>query len=372
MKKLLYIAALILGIVVAFTIVKTVRWVLTTDPKKAAYVRGTSGMPVEVEAVKKRGIGRVIGAACVVEQGATVTMKVRVDGVISAVSHDVGDVVKAGAELVRWDDRLYRARLVEAEQEVKASRIAVANAEKQFDRLSKLAAKKMGSKHDAETAETVLAAARRELANAQEALIAAQIDLENTVMVSPVDGIVLARFVHRGEHPKIGDDAIKMGDLKHVYAVAQVGESDLTSIGLNLPGEVTFQTAFLGSVFKGKVIKIDPTIDTKTRSFAAYVWLDNPDLKLTPGLGGFVRFQKAVEAAVIPSTAILNPTGGRASVFVVDPVTSRARLREIKVGVAADGLTQILDNVKEGEWVVTVGQLQLNENDKVHFNRPSN
>jgi hypothetical protein len=66
----------------------------------------------------------------------------------------------------------------------------------------------------------------------------------------------------------------------------------------------------------------------------------------------------------VPSIAILNPSGEQASVFVVD-ANGRANLRKIRPGVVVDAMTEVRDGLKEGEKVVTVGQLYLNNNDKV-------
>jgi hypothetical protein len=69
--------------------------------------------------------------------------------------------------------------------------------------------------------------------------------------------------------------------------------------------------------------------------------------------------------AAVPSIAINNPSGDRASVFVVDR-RGHANLRKVGLGIVVNGMTEVTDGLNEGEKVVTVGQLYLNENDKVH------
>jgi multidrug efflux pump subunit AcrA (membrane-fusion protein) len=66
--------------------------------------------------------------------------------------------------------------------------------------------------------------------------------------------------------------------------------------------------------------------------------------------------------------AILNPVGDQATVFIVDG-QDRARIREIRPGIMADGMTEVLDGLDEGDKVVTVGQLELHEGDHVTVNR---
>lgn len=72
----------------------------------------------------------------------------------------------------------------------------------------------------------------------------------------------------------------------------------------------------------------------------------------------------------MPSIAILNPSGEQASVFVVDD-TGHAIMRKIRPGIVVDAMTEVLDGLKEGEKVVTVGQLYLNNNDKVRTTEKS-
>jgi membrane fusion protein (multidrug efflux system) len=132
-----------------------------------------------------------------------------------------------------------------------------------------------------------------------------------------------------------------------------------------LPAETSFP-AFAGEVFGGKVVKVDPNIDPITRTFTAYVEIRNPDLRLKPGLSGFTRIHRIAQGSIaVPSVALINPTGDQASVFVVDR-DGLAHLRKVRSGIVVNAMTEILDGLREGEQVVTVGQLYLRDNDKVH------
>jgi multidrug efflux pump subunit AcrA (membrane-fusion protein) len=70
----------------------------------------------------------------------------------------------------------------------------------------------------------------------------------------------------------------------------------------------------------------------------------------------------------VPSTAVLNPVGDRAIVFVVDK-DNRAHIRGVRPGLMAGGMTELIDGVQEGEQVVTVGQQELRDNDRVLANQ---
>jgi multidrug efflux pump subunit AcrA (membrane-fusion protein) len=63
----------------------------------------------------------------------------------------------------------------------------------------------------------------------------------------------------------------------------------------------------------------------------------------------------------------MNPVGDHATVFVVDQ-NSIAHLRQVRHGLMAEGLTEIKDGLQEGELVVTVGQQELRDGDRVRAN----
>ncbi len=96
------------------------------------------------------------------------------------------------------------------------------------------------------------------------------------------------------------------------------------------------------------------------------------DFRLKPGLSGFAHIHRtAKDVTAIPSVAIMNPSGDRASVFVVDS-RGHANLRNVSLGIVVSAMTEVTGGLNEGEKVVTVGELYLKENDKVHSTSKSN
>ena len=85
-----------------------------------------------------------------------------------------------------------------------------------------------------------------------------------------------------------------------------------------------------------------------------------------PVLSGFARSRRNLQNVVaVPSIAIMNPSGEQASIFVVD-ASGHANQRKVRTGAVVNAMTEITSGLREGEKVVTVGQLYLKENDKVH------
>jgi hypothetical protein len=124
-------------------------------------------------------------------------------------------------------------------------------------------------------------------------------------------------------------------------------------------------TAFTNDIFEGEVVKIKPVTDPETRTFLTYIRLNNPDLKFIPGLTSFVRIKKTHRRLAVPSIALISPTGVRESTVFVIENGVLARLRKVHVGVAAEGMTEILQGLTEGMEVAVVGQLNLRDSDSV-------
>jgi membrane fusion protein, multidrug efflux system len=354
----------ILGLLIFLTIIH----VIDTTPSKARLVHAPA--PVETVPVRRQDLNEVIGGSGAIEQAQTVQLTSQVTAQVLEVPVKIGDVVKKGGLLVRWDDRLIEATLEANRAYVDSSKIKIKDETRQVERYTALQKKNMGTPLELEKSEMSLADAKEALAKASLSLRQAELDLEHVKMSAPLDAIVLERLVNPGENTHRDQIVMKLGSLNNVLLAAKIGEEKVHSVQLGLAAEASFP-AFPGERFEGKVVKIDPNIDPVTRNFTAYVEIKNDDFRLKPGLSGFARIRRsAKDVLAVPSIAIMNPSGEQASVFVVDS-DNHATLRKIRPGIVVDAMTAVREGLKEGEKVVTVGQLYLNNNDKVRTTEKS-
>lgn len=369
MKRVHPSALLVVSCLLGLLVFVTVIHIIATDARKARLVHAPS--PVETVPVRKLTLEEVIGGSGTVEQFETVLLITQISARVLEVPVKIGDIVKKGDLLVRWDDRLIQAKLESNRQFIETSNIKIKNETRQVERYTALEHKHMGTPLDLEKAEIALANAREDLAKATLELRQAEIDLEHVQMRSPVDGIVLERLVNPDETTHDNQVVIKLGTLQTVLIDAHVTEEKVHSVQLGLSAEISFP-AFPAETFQGKVFKIDPNIDPVTRTFTSYVEINNPRFRLKPGLSGFARIHRtAKDVLAVPSVAIINPSVDQASVFVVDK-KGHANLCKVGLGIVANGMTEVTNGLKEGEKVVTVGQLYLQENDRVHSTSKSN
>ena len=368
-KRSQWIVFLVVCFLLGLLVFKAVLHMIGTDTKQAHRVHAPS--PVETVPVRKQTLEEVIGGSGTVEQFNAVLLTTQINARVLELPVKIGDIVKKGDLLVRLDDRLIRATLDMSRKLVETNNVKVRDLTRQLDRYTALQKKYMGTPLDVEKSEITLAEAREALAKATLSLRQAEIELEHVEVRSTVDGIVLERLINPDEFTKPDQVVMKLGIVNTVLMAAKVTEEKIHSVQLGLSAEITFP-AFPAETFQGKVFKIDPNTDPVTRTFTSYIEINNPDFRLKPGLSGFARIHRtAKDVLAVPSVAVINPSGDQASVFVVNG-NGRAELRKVRLGVVVNAMTEVTGGLKEGEKVVTVGQLYLNENDKTHSTSKSN
>jgi RND family efflux transporter MFP subunit len=310
-------------------------------------------LPVQTVPAKVQVLHETIGAAGIIQPSMPVTLTAKVVSKVLKVPVDLGAVVRRGQVLVQLDRRLFEANLAEA-------RAAYDHAHKQRLRMKALVHKRFGSAVDLEKASMAEAAAR-------DAVVRAEIDVANTRTVSPIAGVVLERNINPGEITSLDQHLIVLGMLDPVMMVAQVSEDRLGSVYVGMKAAIGTD-AFPGAVVTGNVAKIDFRVNEQSRTFPVYVRIENHGLRLTKGVTGYCRLESTLMALAIPATALMNPVGDRATVFVVG-TDHKVHLRNIRPGPSVEGMTEVLGGLQENDQVVTAGQFGLHDDDAVTVNR---
>jgi membrane fusion protein, multidrug efflux system len=327
-----------------------VKYILATDGTKARPL----GQPIPVQTLpaKVTPLHDIVGASGTTLETTDAFLTNRVVAKVVSVPVEIGTVVKQGALLAQLDETLFKSQLEYAKTYRNHTSL-------QLQRMLTLQQKGYASAVEVEDARTADA-------SAQDQVVQAEFNLANTKITSPAPAIVLLRSINPGEITAVGSAAFKLGIIEPVYMVAQVAEEKIASVHIGMEGEVSTD-GFPGEVFTGKVEKIDGAINDLTRTFGVYISIPNKDLRLIPGITGYARLQNRHSALAVPSTAVIDPVGDKATVFVVES-DGRAHARVVRRGLMADGMTEILDGLQEGDQVVTVGQLDLRDNDRVNLN----
>lgn len=189
--------------------------------------------------------------------------------------------------------------------------------------------------------------------------------LENTILLSPVDGVITARNYDKGDMFSMGQPIYTVEQITPVKLLIGISEVDYTKVQKGDEVEITVD-AFPGRTFKGNVNRLYPTIDPATHTFTVEVVVKNQDRVLRPGMYARVAVQFGVNrSVVVPDAAIVKQVGsGDRFVYILNPDNTVTYTKVIP-GRRMDAKYEILSGIEDGATVVTEGQVRLKSGMKV-------
>ncbi|HVC10588.1 MAG TPA: efflux RND transporter periplasmic adaptor subunit [Burkholderiales bacterium] len=283
-------------------------------------------------------------------------------GIVTAVRFKSGEEVKAGAPLVDLDSAQEAAQLQALEA---AAQLAQANYARDSQQLKVKAVSQAVVDADAAN----LKAARAQVAQ-QQALI------DKKRIRAPFAGRLGIRAVDLGQYVSPGTKLVTLQSLDPIFVDFSVPQSMLGSIAVGQQ-VMAKSDAFPGERFDGKVAAIDAKVDTATRNIAVRAQLGNPKHRLLPGMFATVDVESGVPQRhlTLPQTSIsYNPYGD--TVFVVEEqgkgADGKPRLvaqqRFVTTGATRGDQVAVLSGIKDGETVVSAGQMKLHNGVPVVIN----
>jgi len=199
---------------------------------------------------------------------------------------------------------------------------------------------------------------RLELTNRQLKLEMAVQDLQRTVIAAPTDGLVSQVNAARGELVYPGNRSPLLTINEQVTFKAYVDQARLNALQVGDRATV-YLNAYPGQTFSGKVIKINPTVETTAnrrykrginQQYTYAVWIDLEDLDLSPGVQGYAQFKLVQNSITIPEGSVTHLSGGEGMVMVLD--SGHAVVKPVKLGRKFHDLRQVLAGLEAGEQVV--------------------
>lgn len=261
----------------------------------------------------------------------TVSIGSELSGIVRDVKVDVNDEVKSGQVLIQLDDTKLKASVERAKATLALSKASLTEAKatlkeaqaklNRFKEVRKLSGGKTPSKTEIDTQEALVAkaeasvvSAEAKIVDSQEALKSAETDLSKTKIVSPIDGIVLARSVENGYAVAASLQAVELlqlaTDMRQLELQADIDEADVGTVKPGLPAYFTV-SAYPDRRFPAKLKKVafGPNQSDKTDNVVTYVtYLDveNPKLELRPGMTATanIRTVSLKDTTLVPNTAL--------------------------------------------------------------------
>ena len=305
----------------------------------------------------------------------------QISGRIARVHVDYNSFVHQGDLLAEIDPTLLgatvesnRAQLAAAEAQVTRAKAQLATLEVSLARAERLHVESLASQADVDqvrgqrdVASADLAAASAQIVQTRAQLVYSRTNLAYARVYAPIDGIVISRNIDPGQTVAASFQApvlfVIAQDLRNMRVLADVDEADVGKLAEGMTAEATVD-AFAGEVFRGKVrqVRYNPNTVQGVVTYSAVIDVENPDLKLRPGMTATVtvRTREAKAARKLPNAALrfkpTPPTGpdgkplpqapepplppGKARVWVVTDATpgkEKDEPRVIDVGIT-DGI----------------------------------
>ena len=265
-------------------------------------------------------------------------------GRISRILVDVGDFVKKGQVVAEMD----QTQLAQIELQLK-------NNEIEYMRLKELYEVGGLSKSDLDAVEMAYNVSKTQYNNLKE----------NATLVSPINGVITARNYDAGDMYAMSAPIYTVEQIVPVKLLVGISETDYTKVKVGDSVEISAD-AIPDKTFYGKVRKIYPTVDPATRTFTVEVVVDNNYSTLRPGM--FARAKVnfgSNNSVVIPDVAVVKQQGsGERFVYVLNEDGTVSYVRVV-LGRRMGAEYEVLEGLKDGDKIVTGGQIRLKDGIKV-------
>ena len=373
------------------------------DDKKGAMQTDETPL-VQVQSVFAENVAETSEYTATVEAFKTNYITSSTGNRIKNILVDVGSRVAAGQSLVILDNVTavnqqsaiagqqasvanQDAALASQEASLKSEEINLARQKKDLDRAKELVRIGGGTQQTVDQLQAAYDAAQEALKARKRALQASRTSLEasrtslgasqrsmqtvqeNTILRSPISGVVTARNYDAGDLP--GGPILTIQQMNPLKVIVNVNEEEFAKVRVGMPVNVTLD-AVPGETFTGSVYTIHPDIDQATRTFKVEVTINNGSGPVSAGMFARVKFTYGTtNHIVVPDRAIVKMQGaGTRYVFVYEP-NGTVRYVEVKLGQRLGDRYEILSGLSNGEQVVIAGQSRLTDGKKVQLQQQS-
>ncbi|MGR3320049.1 MAG: efflux RND transporter periplasmic adaptor subunit [Candidatus Anammoxibacter sp.] len=241
----------------------------------------------------KRGPFRImVTANGVVKPINRIEIKSKASGQIEALPVEEGDLIQQGALIAKLDQKEERTEVAQAQAELDIAQAELRQAQRAFERRDQLYRDDHISISELDEIELTLAVARSELVKAMTELDRAEERLSETIVSAPVTGIILQKYVEKGQiivsgvsNVSGGTKIVDIADMSSVYIEAGIDEIDIGKVNVGQIAMVKAD-AYPRLNFSGKIVRIAPEakIEQNVTLFDVIVEVTNTDGKLKSGM----------------------------------------------------------------------------------------
>ncbi len=325
----------------------TNRGATTPPPAATAPIVRPAAAMIGVETISVKSVRMAQGLTAVgsLRSDESVTIRPEVAGRIREIGFREGQRVAKGALLIRFDTSVQQAELAQADANLGLNK-------SRLERSRDLFTKGFISTQARDEAESNFKVAQANYDLAQARLVKLEIR-------APFSGIVGLRTVSVGDYVKDGQDIVNLEEIDPLKVDFRIPELYLKQVATGQALQITLD-AFPDQTFTGKVLAINPLLDTNGRAIVVRATVNNADARLRPGMFARVRllFNDEQDAVAVPEQSLI-PVGDEHFLFKV--VDGRAQRSKVIIGQRRQGQVEVVDGLVSGDVVVVAGQLKLRD-----------
>jgi HlyD family secretion protein len=351
---------------------------------------------VETAPIETRELQRIVEAIGTLDPNEEATISNQVEGLVTKVLVDLGDVVKAGQLLATLDtselDLAVRQHTAALQQEmarigitdsnanldeaatsqVRHAEATLSEARTRLERTKRLTdegvlAKQQLDEQQArfDVADANVKLARESVRNIKATVAArkaalelAQKKLADARIVAPLSGLVKERLVSEGTYLKANSPVVTLVQTSSLRLRVDVPETAIESVRAGRPVQFTVDS-LPGRMFEGRISRLAPSVNQQSRTLKLEALVDNAGGALKPGLFARVAIQTGkIEKALVASPSAVFNVAGLDKVFVIE--SGKVNERIVRLGSRGTDYVEILEGVKEGDVLATsnLGSLQ--------------
>jgi len=356
--------------VLALLVIAGIAWYVHTRAPQLDRRAGRRQGPVSVVTVPVRqgDLPVTLNGLGTVTPLATVTVKTQINGRLTAVGFQEGQIVKAGDFLAQVDPRPYQIALDQAEGQLTHDTALLRDAQIDVERYRTLAAQDSIPQQQLDTQEYLVHQYEGTVKSDQAAVASARLNLEYCHIVAPGAGRVGLRLVDQGNYVQTSDPTglVVITQLQPISVIFTLPEDNLPAIMKRLGAGATlrvdaYDRALTTRLATGSLTTVDNQIDTTTGTVRIRAQFDNRDNVLFPNqfVTALLLLETRKGATIVPSAAIQRGAPG-AFVYVVDGERI-VHLRPVKLGPTDGDRVAVDAGVATGEQVVVDGADKLKD-----------
>ena len=317
------------------------------------------------------------GSGYIVTRHKYIIIGTKVLGQIVEEPIEEGQHIKAGDVLARIDDRDYQAQLRQA---IASRDVAKANLhllQDKADRARYLIKTGAISKDDFETAITAAGVGQAELERDEAAVDYAKFNVNQCVISSPINGIVLKKYRELGDTINFGGqieagggstDIAQLADTDDMRAEVDINEADIAKVGIGSPVVVVLDS-YPDKQFDAALVKVYPAADRQKGTVKIEVQIARPDLQIIkPEMSVKVSFLeirspgKLEPVITVPKSAVRHDEGEAYVWTVREGIVRRV---SVVCGLTTETGIEVRQGLKDGDSVVITPDVKLVNGGKV-------